>query len=218
MRTASALSVLVALFALAGAASGCASATEEPAVLVYDSVRDRLAQPTRLLVTAEDSAASITARRGVGSSAEAGFVELAIENGEIIVATTRDDRLTLEGLQLSFSPVTLPPTLIEGHHAEISNLRVDLVDADERPAQWHGDDEVHVEADLVLQLSWQLSVDGAPAPLGSPVLPPVPVELVLTGDGAHVHAELRAHAPGALWSWAGLLELRDLTLVLGASL
>ncbi|MEO7092145.1 MAG: hypothetical protein ABI175_02765, partial [Polyangiales bacterium] len=79
-------------------------------------------------------------------------------------------------------------------------------------------DEVHLQANLDLALSWELTLDGTPAPLGSPKLPLVPVEIVLTGDGEHVSAELHAHAPGELWSWAGLVKLSELQLVLDASL
>ena len=71
---------------------------------------------------------------------------------------------------------------------------------------------------LDITLSWTLTLGGSPAPLGSPKLPPVPVEIVLTGDGQHVTAELRAHASGELWSWAGLIKLSELSLVVGADL
>ena len=46
----------------------------------------------------------------------------------------------------------------------------------------------------------------------------MPAVIVLTGDGEHVNAEVHAHAPGELWSWAGLVKLSELQLVLGASL
>lgn len=191
---------------------------EEPAGPAPDSVRERLEQPTRLLVTADTSDVAITAERKVGPTWETGEVDLGIDNGELIVWATRDGKLAIEGFQVAFAPIDLPEGILDGHHAQLTNVRVDLVDAKEAAATWTGDDEVHLEARLALQLTWQLSIDGSPAPLGSPALPPVPVELVLTGDGAHVEAELRAQAPGELWSWAGVIKLRDLTLALGASL
>ncbi len=45
----------------------------------------------------------------------------------------------------------------------------------------------------------------------------MPVAIALSGDGAHVDATLSARASGAVWSWAGLLELDDLELALDAA-
>ena len=81
---------------------------------------------------------------------------------------------------------------------------------------WTSENEAHLTAMLDLTLSWELSLNGSPTRLGSPALPPIPVEIVLTGDGSHVAAEIRAHAPGELWTWAGLIRLGELELVLGA--
>jgi hypothetical protein len=100
----------------------------------------------------------------------------------------------------------------------MTHVRVDLKNALHAPAQWVGDDEVHLAANLDIALSWELTLDDAPAPLGSPKLPLVPAELVITGTGEQVSAELRVHAPGELWSWAGLVKLSELQLTLGASL
>ena len=45
----------------------------------------------------------------------------------------------------------------------------------------------------------------------------MPVELVLTGDGASVHAEVRVTSKGTFWSWADLVKLEDLSLTLAAT-
>ena len=38
-------------------------------------------------------------------------------------------------------------------------------------ADWVNDNEVHLQANLDIALSWELTLDGTPAPLGSPKLP-----------------------------------------------
>lgn len=209
MRTALGLLFVLSACSIAG--------TDEPTP-PPDSVRERLEEPTRLLVTAAESGGALTAERKVGQGWESGLVELAVENGELIVSTDARDAVTLEGFQVAFKPIDIPDGVFGARKAQLTHVRLDLTGDQRVPATWTSDDEVHLNVNLELALSWTLSLDGAPAPLGSPTLPAVPVEIVLTGDGEHVQAELRANAAGELWSWAGLIKLADMTLVVGASL
>jgi len=196
--------------------SACSTNLADPPAPPPDSVRERLEEPTRLLVAAAESGGAITAERKVGMGWETGLVDLGIENGELIVSSDAHDALTIDGFQISFKPLEIPQGVFGGTHAQLTNVRIDLMNEQRTPAVWTSDNEVHLTAMLDITLSWTLSLDGAPAPLGSPKLPPVPVEIVLTGDGEQVSAELRAHAPGELWSWAGLIKLSELQLILGA--
>ena len=190
-----------------------------PEVSAPASVRERLEDQTQLLVTAGASGGAITAERHVaGGEWMGGTVDLQIENGELLVAADAANTLTIDGLQVTFKPLQIPPGVFGGKDAQLTHVRVDLKNALRGPATWVSDNEVHMNADLDLALSWELALDGSPAPLGSPKLPRVPVELVLVGDGEAVTAELHAHAPGELWSWANLVKLSDLELVLDASL
>lgn len=183
------------------------------------SVRERLEDRTRLLVDAAASGGAITAEHHVsGGDWDGGLVDLQIENGEVLVSSTGDTELTVDGLQVTFKPLQIPPGVFGGKDAQLTHVRFDLKQPLHATADWVSDDEVHLAADLAVQLSWELTLDGDPAPLGSPNLPKVPVELVLTGDGQAVHAEVRAHAPGELWNWASLVRLSELQLVLGAEL
>jgi hypothetical protein len=46
---------------------------------------------------------------------------------------------------------------------------------------------------------------------------PIPagqLAIEISGDGSVVHADVDAGAAGELWSWAGLVKLENLTLVL----
>ena len=74
-----ALSLLVVL-------SACSTDLGDPPTAPPASVRERLEEPTRLLVAAAESGGSITAERKVATGWDTGLVELGIENGELIVA------------------------------------------------------------------------------------------------------------------------------------
>lgn len=183
------------------------------------SVRERLEDQTRLLVTSSASGGVITAERHVaGGGWTGGTVDLQIENGELLVASDAANMLSIEGLQVSFKPLQIPPGVFGGKDAQMTHVRIDLKNELRAPAEWIGDNEVHLQADLDLSLTWELALDGNPAPLGSPKLPRVPVELVITGTGETVTAVVHAHAPGEVWSWASLVKLSELQLVLDASL
>jgi len=199
--------------------SACNTDLAAPSSAAPASVRERLEDLTHLQVEAAASGGAITAERHVaGGEWTGGLVDLQIENGELLVSSDAPGALTVDGFQVSFKPLQIPPGVFGGKDAQLTHVRVDLKNQLRAPAQWVTDDEVHLQANLDINLSWELTLDGSPAPLGSPRLPLVPVEIVLTGDGEHVNAELRAHAPGELWSWAGLVKLSELQLIVGASL
>ena len=196
--------------------AACSTDLGDPASPPPATVRERLEAPTRLQVAAADSGGAVTAERKVGMGWETGLVDLGIENGELFVSSDARDALTVDGLQIVFKPLDIPDGVFGSTHAQLTNVRIDLMKEHRAPAVWTSDNEVHLTAMLDITLHWTLSLGGSPTPLGSPVLPPVPVEIVLTGDGEQVSAEIRAHAAGELWSWAGLIKLSELTLVLGA--
>lgn len=198
--------------------AACSTHLAAPPAPPPASVRERLAAPTQLQVNAAESGGAITAERRVGTAWQAGLVDLAIENGELIVSSDAPDALTVDGLQIVFKPVAIPHGVFGGTHARLTDVRIGLMDEHRAPAVWTSDNDVHLTAVLDITLHWTLSLDGTALPLGSPRLPPVPVDIVVTGDGEHVTAELRAHAPGELWAWAGLFTLGELLLVVGAEL
>ena len=198
---------------------GCNTDLTESPEPAPASVRERLEDRTRLLVDGPLSAGAITAQRNVaGEGWTGGLVDLHIRNGEVLVSSDASDALTLDGLQVSFDDLQIPPHIFGGRDAKLVNVRVDLKNELRAPAKWISDDEVRLEANLDISLTWELLLDGSAAPLGSPKLPLVPAELVLTGTGEHVNAELRVSAQGELWTWANLVKLSELTLVLDANL
>jgi hypothetical protein len=203
------LGLLVAL-------SACSTHLADPPAPPPSTVRERLEEPTRLLIAASESGGSLTAERKVASGWQGGLVDLGIENGEVIVSSDARDAVTVDGMQIVFEPLEIPPGVFGSDHAQLTNVRIDLTTDHRAPAVWTSENEAHLTAMLDLTLSWELTLNGAPTRLGSPTLPPIPVEIVLTGDGSRVNAEVRAHAPGELWAWAGLIRLSELQLILGA--
>jgi len=179
------------------------------------SLRERLADETHLFVIANDSAGAITAQRKTKAGWAQQRVELTIIGGELVTTAGDADSLTLAALELGFHPIMIPSTVL-GHDAQLTNLHLRLPGPAHVMLTWNGDDEAQATTSLDLALSWTLAIEGTRLPLGAPRLPPLPVALQLTSDGVLVTAELRVHAPGELWSWADVVKLSDLELVLRA--
>jgi hypothetical protein len=182
------------------------------------SVRERLEDRTRLLISSDASTGSITADKKNGSEWETGTIPLPFENGEVVVSSDANDELTVESMEINFQDIPLPDSLFGGREATLTGVRIDMADAVRADATWAGDDDVALIAELPLELHWAITIGGTATELGSPKLPSVPVGIRLVGDGAHVDASLSAYVEGELWSWAGLIKLRELQLGVEASL
>lgn len=182
----------------------------------FDSVRERLAhEPTRLFLSASDSAGSVTAERRLSEGWKSGLVDLHIDNGELVLSSTAAGTVIIERLGVGLKPIDLPVDVVA--NGQLTNVRAQLAAPVTVDARWADDDTASATAQLTLDLSWTLSVNGSGIPLGTPRLPPVAVDLELSGNGGAIHGELRAHAGGEIWSWADLVKLEDLSLVLGGA-
>jgi hypothetical protein len=180
------------------------------------TVRDRLAAPTQLVVSASQSHGSIVASRYSSGAWRSQEVPLAVDMGDLTATADRNGVLTVSSLELAIAPIEIPSTVL-GHAATLTQLRLGLVAPVSLPATWSDDDQAHAAASLELQLSWSLTVDGTALPLGAPKLPPIPVTVDVSGDGGFVMAQADANAPGDLWNWADLVKLSNLSLSLDAS-
>ena len=190
---------------------------EAPSAPGPESVRARLtASDTRLMFSAADSAGTVTAQRRVaGETCETGLVDLVLDQGEVVASADDDGDVTIEKLSFTLAPIAIPHSVFD-RDAALANVRVELVTPAVAATTWTDDDAARLSATLDLKLSWALRIDTTTSPLGSPDLPPVTVEVELGGDGSFVHADVRAIAAGELWSWANLIKLQDLNLVLAA--
>lgn len=187
-------------------------------VLAPTSVRERLEDRTRLLISRDASTGSITAQRKSGGEWETGTVDLPFETGEMEVSSDASDAITIESLQINFDDIALPPSLFAGREASLTNVRLELEDDVRASATWANDDDVATIVELPLVLHWSIAIGGAPTELGSPRLPNVPIGLRLVGDADHVDATLSAYVEGELWDWAGILKLSALELDIEANL
>lgn len=201
---------LLPLFLLA-----CADAAELPAH-PYESVRERLEhEEARLLVAPERSAGSIRAERLAGDGWETGLVDLHVETGELVLRAA-GNAILIERFALGIAPIEVPAS-VTGHRAQLVDVRAELALPVLAPTVWEDrDDEARVSTRVQLELSWALRIDDVAISLGAPTLPPLPLELTLTGDGTIAHAEIRMLAAGEIWSWADLVRLVDLFVLVTA--
>lgn len=179
------------------------------------SVRERLDDQTRLIVKPLISTGAIVAERYARQGWETHLVELTVDTGDLVVHAS-GDAITLGQIGVRFRPLEIPSAVFGGHSAQLEHLHIELLDPVTATALWTDDNAVTFSAMLELGLSWSLVIDGAHAPLGSPRLPRVPVDVTLTGNGNHIEADLRAQLTGELWSWAGLIRLANLELMVSA--
>jgi hypothetical protein len=179
------------------------------------SMRDRLAAETHLYVAASDSAGAVTVQHRTADGWVDRGVDLKLASGELVTRAMPGGAIALTAVELELQTIAIPATLT-GHEAALTRPRLQLTAPATAAAAWTGDDSAEAEVALALRLSWSLTVDGAGIEVGAPALPPLPVKLELTGDGARIAADLRIHVAGELWSWANLVKLSDLELVLGA--
>jgi hypothetical protein len=192
----------------------CASSPNEP-ITSAPNVRARLASPTRLFVSAMSSG-SITARHYTNSGWQSSPVTLQLAGGDV-TATASSRQLDVTAFDLDLQPIDIPPDVF-GKPAQLQQVRLALTKMpDPADATWSDADNATAAPQIALDLSWTIAIDNSATPLGTQHLPAAPTAVTLSGDGAHVEATLDAHASGAVWSWAGLLELDDLDLSLSAA-
>lgn len=181
-----------------------------------DSVRERLESDATELVVTADSTGSITAQRRGGDGWISGSVDLTVRAGEILASADANGKLELQRLSVDLGPIEIPKSVL-GYAAQLTDVHLESKRPVVVATSWSGDDEARATVPVELSLSWSLTIDGKTSPLGAPNLPPVPVELVLTGDGADIRAEAHAVAPGTFWTWADLVKLENLSLTLAAT-
>ena len=168
-----------------------------------------------MLWTAGESAGTITVQRRLGGGAwEAGLVDLKIDQGEVVAsADPATGEITIEKLAFQLEDIAIPASVFN-REAALSKVRAELTAPVRVETVWSSDDAAHLTAALDLAFSWALTVNGSTAELGAPDLPPVQLTIDVTGNGSVVHVDVDASATGLLWSWAGLVKLEDLNLVL----
>lgn len=204
-------------FAFGLLASACVSPSSSDTAS-FDSVRDRLeTKPTRLFVGGEGSSGQISARRWTNAGWVAGDTVVTIDSGELKASVDASGRLTLSTFEVGIMPIDLLEEVFK-KPAQLTDVKLKLTSAATADATWTTDDAATATLMLDLDFAWTIKVDGNKTPLGSQHLPPVPVELTLSGDGDVIDASIGVHAAGELWDWAGLLQMTALEMLLSAEL
>lgn len=209
---ASGMRVWVVALGASGCAAGLGDPTGQPGPA---SVRERLHSETRMILSTTDSGGTITAARKTDVDWESATVPLVVNNGEVSATTNPSGEITILRFGMGFEPITIPSTVI-GKQAELTKLHVQIDSPVDALASWDDDDNVTLRTRMQLTLSWSLTVDGSPVPLGAPTLPLIPVQLKLSGDGVSVSTDGRMLVKGELWNWADIVKLDDLNLVVAA--
>ena len=194
---------------------GACAESPAPGAPAAGSVRERLAQPTRLLVTAPASSGSITASRYTHDGWQDGTTPITIDNGELD-ATVADGQLEVKKLAVSPQPIEIPQSVF-GEPVEIKDIHLELARTPDVATSWNDDNDATATAMIDLDLSWTIVVNGAADPLATQHLTGIPLDVTLTGSGQEVDATIAANATGDLWSWAGLFKLTALQLTLSAT-
>jgi hypothetical protein len=207
----------LAFVLFASAAAACVPGSASPTGTdTYDSVRDRLeTKPTRLYIGSDGSTGTITAKRWTADGWVEGTTPITISSGELRASVNSSGTLKLETFEVGVAPIDIPEEVFK-KPAQLEDVRVKLTNAASGQTTWTSDDDATVTLSLDLDLDWSIAVNNTQTPLGTQHLPPVPVDLTLTGAGDHVDASIGLHASGELWNWAGLLQLTGLELSLSA--
>ena len=202
------------VLALALFTAACASSA--PTGSSYDSVRDRLADgPTRLYVGSAGSTGTITARRWTSAGWVEGTTQIAIDSGELSAKVDARGMLTVDKLVVELAPIEIPEEVFK-KPAQLDDVSITLTKTASAEAQWTSDDDATATLDMDLDFDWLIRINGGKTPLATQHLPPVAIDVALTGAGDHVDASLSLQASGELWNWAGLLEMTSLELSLAA--
>ena len=204
------------LLALTLFAAACASNTPAGGPS-YDSVRDRLSDgPTRLYVGSDGSSGSLTARRWTSNGWIEGDTAVTIESGELSAKLDSRGALMLDQLVVGLSDIEIPEEVFK-KPAQLTDVQLTLAKPTTAEMQWTSDDDATATVTLALDFDWSIRVNERNTPLATQHLPPVMIDLALTGAGDHIDAAVSLHAEGELWNWAGLLEVTKLDLALSAA-
>lgn len=205
------LACLVSILALA--ACGSSPAGSPPA----GSVRDMLATDGAVLAVSPTASNGAIVARLFRSNWEDNPVALAITGGQLAVSANDAGRISLDEVAVDLAPIALSadvfdePTRLVDLHAELA------ADAPWADTTWTDADAGTATTTIALKLSWSIEVSDRVTPLGPVMLSGLPVELDLAGSADHIDATLSLQSDGTLWSWAGLIELADLSLSLSAA-
>lgn len=166
------------------------------------SVRARLATPETVDWLTEVSVVEVNGTR------------LPLEAGQVQVGVQPDGRLRLDAVELDLADVEVSAPELE-RDLPLVGLSVTLAEPVVAEAKWSRlEDAAFAELHVDLILEWAIvTSSGRVVELAPQRIGDIPVDLdVYLGVDGRLNVFLYGTRPGVFWSWADLLELRDLVL------
>ncbi len=180
------------------------------------SARDRLIAGARYLALQPDQASiSLDVHIRGADGWTAYTAEPTLRTGSLALSAQPDGTLELATANLRFEDIEVgdkgvPPT---GLH--LTGISVYTRVAHECEwVSWAADgDACSAGIPAVFYLDWSMvATDGVVHPLATQELEPMDAWVNLAGGPDGIAADMNIVAPGLLWSWAGIVEFRDLQL------
>src|ERR1700689_642623 len=160
------------------------------------TVRDHLATPTRLLVSATQSTGSITASHYTTDGWQSGSIAIAIADGELDATVDATGQLQISTFSLHVDPIDIPMDSF-GTAAQLRDVQLALATTTAATTTWSDDNDATATATFELDLNWSIEVGDNVLQLGTQHLPPIPTTLALFGDGDHVATTLQLTGAGS---------------------
>jgi hypothetical protein len=139
----------------------------------------------------------------------------ALAHGYVTLTARSDGGLQVAAARLSFEDIVVGDKGLPPSGLHLTDVRISTAAPHEcTSVDWSEDDDAcAAEVAVAFDLDWSLvASDGVVRPLATQHLPPVALALDVSRDAAGIAADMAADEPGLLWSWAGLVEFRDLAL------
>ena len=195
-----------------------AACEEEPAKAPpgQATVRERLVDGPRIIGLFPDQASvslAVRLRRGDGWHLYPASPALA--HGFVTLTARTDGSLQIAAAGLSFEDIVVGDKGLPPSGLHLTDVRVATAEPHECTwVDWSPDEDAcAAEVAVAFDLDWSLvASDGVVRPLATQHLPPVALGVDVGRDAAGLVADVAADEPGLLWSWAGLVEFRDLVL------
>ena len=189
--------------------------TDVPSGPSYDSVRERLSTTaTSLYIHDESSSGTITAQQHVGDGWNTAQTPLYIQRGYVRAKIDESGQLAIQRLEFDLAPIQLG---VFERPAQLQDVHVRLAEPMNTNVEWTSDDEAKATLAMPFEFDWTVKLQGdGPYPLSPQKLGPTNVAVTLGGDGDHVSAQIDIRASGALWNWADLVQMTDLSMSLDA--
>jgi hypothetical protein len=205
----------LALILLASWAAGCGDEASMPSP-GETTARERLVAGPRIIGLRPDQASvslGVRLRRGDGWHVYRASPSLA--HGFVTLAARTDGNLQVAAASLSFEDIVVGDKGLPPSGLHLTDVRITTPEPHECSwVDWSGDgDACAAEVSVAFDLEWSLvASDGAVLPLATQRLPPIAFGIDVGRDADGLVADLAADERGLLWSWAGLVEFRDLEL------